>query len=99
LPGRPQAIASGYGSVWIGTAGDDRLWRIDGANGQITASIPLGLAPTAVAAGSGPVWVIGHTGILERIDPTTNTLEHTIRIGRRIAGLALGGGKLALAVD
>jgi YVTN family beta-propeller protein len=49
--------------------------------GQITATVPVGVRPLAVAAGHGAIWVQNDMdGTLSRIDPTTNEVVATIQI-------------------
>ncbi len=51
-----------------------------GAVGRVAATIPLGFAPKAVAAGEGGVWVTSLLGdTVSRIDPATNRIVATIR--------------------
>lgn len=49
--------------------------------GQISAAIPVGVSPLAVAAGHGAIWVYNDMdGTLSRIDPATNAVVATIPI-------------------
>jgi hypothetical protein len=44
------------------------------------------------------VWAGGLDGELSRIDATTGTVEKTTRIGRPVTGLAVGYGRVWVAV-
>jgi YVTN family beta-propeller protein len=49
--------------------------------GQVTATIPVGVSPLAVAVGHGAIWVYNDMdGTLSRIDPATNAVVATIPI-------------------
>ena len=81
-------LAVGEGAVWV--AGDSfgrTVWRINPTSGRVAATIPLPFVPGRIAAGEGAVWV---TAMLDdtvsRIDPTTNRVTRTIRVGRGIDG-------------
>jgi DNA-binding beta-propeller fold protein YncE len=52
------ALAVGQGAVWVADSLDDAVSRIDPRT-NLATTIPVGLTPTDVAAGSGAVWVIG----------------------------------------
>jgi hypothetical protein len=48
---------------------------------QVSAAIPVGVSPQAVAVGHGAIWVYNDMdGILSRIDPATNAVVVTIPI-------------------
>jgi YVTN family beta-propeller protein len=54
--------------------------------GQITATIPVGVGPSAMAAGHGAIWVQNdHEGSIPRIDPATNAVVATITITEPVA--------------
>jgi YVTN family beta-propeller protein len=49
--------------------------------GQTTATIPVGVAPSAITAGHGAIWVYSDIdGTVARIDPATNAVVATIPI-------------------
>jgi YVTN family beta-propeller protein len=56
--------------------------------GQITATIPVGVSPLAVAAGHGAIWAYNDMdGTLSRIDPATNAVVATIPIAAPLAAV------------
>ena len=97
-------IASGDGSIWVATTGDDLLLRIDPANASIVDSVPLGRSPSAMAVVGTTVWVASGDGTLDQIDATntsgeTLTLTRTIDLGHPIAGMAVADGRLLLTIQ
>jgi YVTN family beta-propeller protein len=93
------ALAVGAGSVWVlGDAVDRRMWRINPADGQITATIALPLSPVGIAVGASGVWA---TGQLEdevvRIDPATDRVGVPVKVGREPLAVAVGGGAVWVA--
>jgi peptide/nickel transport system substrate-binding protein len=75
------------------------LIRIDptGAS-SVTATTPVGRAPSAVAVGEGAVWVANtDDNTVARIDPDTAAVTETIQVGRRPTGIAAGGGAVWVA--
>jgi DNA-binding SARP family transcriptional activator len=94
--GSVAALAYGDGAVWASAR--DRLWRIAPRSGRILASIP---APgsTSIAVGPRSIWAASAgAGVLYEIDPRTNELVRTRRIGYQLGELALAGDKLWVAI-
>ena len=90
--------AIGDRTIWywrapVGIAADGVVERIDRETGEIVASVATGLATIDdMAFGEGGVWVLGDGESLVRIDPATNSLDQTIRVGRSTDSMALGEG-------
>jgi YVTN family beta-propeller protein len=60
--------------------------RLDPATGKALAKIHVGLQPSGVALSSGAVWVADAGGpSVSRIDPATNRVTATIRVGPKSA--------------
>jgi YVTN family beta-propeller protein len=94
----PNAIASGYGSIWVADVTADTLSRIDAATGKVTAAIPLASAPAGIAAGAGAIWVISQeTGELLRVDPAGNRSSRAIPVGQSPVGVTVGAGSVWIA--
>lgn len=94
---RPDPVAAGAGSLWVGNLDDRSLTRIDTASRAVTGTIPLPATPTAIAVGGDAVWVVnGRLGTLYRVDAefeTTTTGDLGERAIRHIgAGVDLGDG-------
>ncbi len=94
----PDAIASGYGSVWVANVTSDTVSRIDAATGDVVSTISLGSSPVGIAVGDGAVWVTSQdTGELLRVDPGDDRLSRAIAIGQSPDGLAVGAGSVWVA--
>jgi DNA-binding SARP family transcriptional activator/ABC-type transport system substrate-binding protein len=92
-PGTGGGVAVGAGSVWV-AQGLSRIARISPASGQVESSLPVADA-TVVAFGERAVWVAASDlGTLMKIDPRTNAIAWSTRIGPGICCLAAGGGYL-----
>jgi YVTN family beta-propeller protein len=73
--------------------GGNSLGAVDLSTGQLTAAVSLGASPNAVASGAGSIWVaLSNRGVVERIDPTTNTIQQTIVTPGGPSAIAVGGG-------
>jgi len=102
LPDTPDVIASGEGSIWVATSGDDLLLRIDPTDASIVDSVPLGRAASAIAVIGHTVWVASGDGTLARIDAANasdETLTRTIELGHTIAGMAVADGRIWLTIQ
>jgi streptogramin lyase len=70
--GDPVAVASGGGSIWVGSGTDRTIRRIDPATNFPVATTPLGAPATALAGDPEGVWVavgdraIGRTSLRNR---------------------------------
>jgi YVTN family beta-propeller protein len=58
-------VTTGHGSIWVVNGGDGIVSRVDPMTLQVTATIPVGLRPYAVAVDEAAVWVtvlgpVGH---------------------------------------
>jgi class 3 adenylate cyclase/streptogramin lyase len=88
---KPEAIAAGDGSVWVGGA-DRTLLRIDPATRRIT-TIQLRSTPSAIAVGDGAVWVASNdANSVIRVDPTTDAVVTTIAVDAGPSGIAAADG-------
>ena len=89
-------VATGAGSVWVLTCGqtkEEQLIKVDPETRRILARIPMSkLVPSFLAVGAGSVWVdSGLSPTVSRIDPRTNKVIRTIRIGgkrKAVCGIA-----------
>jgi DNA-binding SARP family transcriptional activator len=89
--GTPVAVAFGAGSVWV-AQGRSRVLRLDPATGRVEARFPVANAQV-LAFGDGALWVAASDlGTLTKIDPATNTIAATARVGPWICCLTVGGG-------
>jgi YVTN family beta-propeller protein len=92
------AITPDGGTIWVATAADQTIRRIDTRAGAIRRRIALTLAPAQAAFGDGVVWVTSTTGdAVLRIDATTSKVEATIRVGNGPTGIAFGADRVWVA--
>ena len=92
-------MAYGEGAVWVVSAAQQSLQRIDPGTNAVTARTPLGKAPGFLAAGEGSVWVQEQgDGTLARIDPQTGALLGRVKVGANLewGDIDTGAGKVWL---
>src|SRR5919197_1721765 len=66
--------------------------------GGFSAVAPLDGPPTAVAWGLGSLWVAHvDAGTVDRVDPRSNDVRQTIRVGSGPSALGAGGGEIWIA--
>jgi YVTN family beta-propeller protein len=98
----PTALAVDRSAVWVVArpgfrccppeeVGTGTLTRIDPATNSVTATIPIGGQPIAVAVGEGSVWIADPgTRSVVRVDPKRNRVVARIRVGAQPRGIAVG---------
>jgi hypothetical protein len=85
---RPHGVAATADAVWV-TSGrvEDMVERVDPSRNVVTASIATGSSGATVAGvsiGTQLVWIgSGGDGTVTGIDPATNTVRTTLRVGGR----------------
>ncbi len=86
VPGGPDWLGMGFGSVWASNASDNSISRIDPRTARIIARIPVGQDPClGVGIGFESVWIPNcKDKTLSQIDPKTNQVARTTPI--EIAG-------------
>ena len=86
-------LAAGEGALWVaGNDVDRTLWRVDPISDRVTA-ISLPFAPSAIAVGSGGVWLVDQRdNSVVRLDPATNRLGHKFRVGHEPTAVTVGAG-------
>lgn len=95
VPEACTAPVVGFNAVWVMSCTEKKLYRIDHHTGAILAKIPTGIADTygemCLAVGAGSVWLLSDsTGVLVRINPVNNTIEHKISVLPYSYGVAFG---------
>jgi DNA-binding beta-propeller fold protein YncE/tRNA A-37 threonylcarbamoyl transferase component Bud32 len=99
--GTPMAMALGFDSLWVAEFNPGQLVRVgtDAANSVLaTIQLPFDPAPGGLAAGFGDIWVTNPAGgRLLRVDPNTNRIVQTIRVGRYPTAVASGMGSVWVA--
>jgi DNA-binding beta-propeller fold protein YncE len=91
------AITRDGGRVWVATAADKAIHRIDTRTGGVVKRIELPQAPDQAAYGDGAVWVTSSKGnVVLRINAATSKVE-TIPVGNGPSGIAFGADRVWVA--
>jgi virginiamycin B lyase len=89
------AIAVGPAGLWA--VGNAAVLKLDPATGAILARIPH-VGGVSIGVGSGAVWVADTAGgAVTRIDPASNRVSATIRVGSNPIGIAVGANAIWVA--
>jgi DNA-binding beta-propeller fold protein YncE len=98
---KPFGIATGFGSVWVGSNAANDVLRIDPDTFKVVARIPNVHGPYTIATGAGSVWAIDFdTQQVQRINPRTNRV--VAKIDFRAAeprGISIDGAQVWLTLD
>ena len=87
------AVVRGSGDGLAGIEAN-AIAAIDANGGEVESQVPLGVTPSAVAAGGGFLWVASAAdGTVSRIDPETGALR-TFTVGGSPGNVAYGAGSL-----
>lgn len=75
----------------------DLLWRLNPETAALEATVLVG--GDTVAVGPGSVWITDSLGgTISRVDPRTNRVVATIRVGNSPNGIAVGEGYVWVTV-
>ena len=75
-----------------------RLIRIDPAAGRVTATIPVGSEPVALAAGERGIWIADRAdGRVRRVDPATKRIALETSAHGKPTGIGLAGERVFVA--
>jgi YVTN family beta-propeller protein len=91
-----QVLAFGQGALWVGTTGDELL-RVNPYTNVTEEAIKVGKSPCSIAIGEGSVWTLNAgDGSVSRVDPKTNRVTQTIKLGAPLSGgqIAVGEGSV-----
>jgi YVTN family beta-propeller protein len=92
------AITQDGGRVWVATAADRTVHRIDTDAGRVVKRIELPEAPDKAAYGDGAVWVTStKADAVMRIDADTSEVGAPIRVGNGPSGIAFGADQVWVA--
>lgn len=93
--GRDSPVVNlGFGSVWVTSSSENRIYRVDPDSGNIVARIDVAAKPRFTTIGAGSVWVLSQSdGSVTRINPAGNAVESVIPAGVPGEGgdIAMGG--------
>ena len=78
----PSAVAVGAGRVWVGSAENQSVLRINPKTNEVTGRVNTA-GPNSIAATSEEVYVANTDGTLSRIDPSTLALSNAPNSGYR----------------
>jgi DNA-binding SARP family transcriptional activator/streptogramin lyase len=96
----PNAIATGFGGVWVAEASQDLVVHIDPRTNRVARTIPIGGLGSDIAAGDGAVWVVTPgEGRVWRINPLSNAVTAAIEVGGEPVHVAAGEGAVWLATS
>jgi DNA-binding SARP family transcriptional activator/streptogramin lyase len=97
---KPGPLAIAFGSLWIiAGEGHDTVWRLNPETRQPDAVIKVDKFPFNLTADARGLWVaIRDTGRIVRIDPRTNRVMRTVRLGYKPQGMAVGDGVLWVTI-
>jgi DNA-binding SARP family transcriptional activator/streptogramin lyase len=96
--GRPEGVALGEGSVWVGNTDERTLLRIDPHSRVVVDTIGLGVPPSGVTVGGGSVWVVSRAAnVVLQVDPTLNEVVATIDLPDKAVDLACCPHQVAFA--
>jgi YVTN family beta-propeller protein len=92
------AITPDGQTLWVATAADQAIRRINTGAGGEMKRIDLPHAPDQAVFGDDTVWVTSRAGdAVLRIDATTSKVEATIRVGNGPTGIAFGADRVWVA--
>lgn len=96
LGAKALALAFGQSALWVGTDANELL-KISPYTVVTNEIIKVGKAPRSIAIGEGAVWTLNvGDATISRVDPKTNKVVHTIKLGVPITGgqIAVGEGSV-----
>jgi YVTN family beta-propeller protein len=90
-------VAVGYGSAWVVRAGRS-IARVDAERNQVVARIAVGNSTSAIATGSGGVWLTDDVdNTVAKIDPRASVVVATTPVGQGPVAVATGEGAIWVA--
>jgi DNA-binding beta-propeller fold protein YncE len=97
----PLRLAVGAGSVWVVSAADGTLSRLDPQAERVTGGpLALGRGISGVTVGGGSVWVSSpRRGEVLRVDPATERVSERIAVPGSPGAIVFGGGRVWVADD
>ena len=84
--------------MWVANSLDLTVSRLDPATGRVTATIPVGDGPNAIATAGKAVWVSDEfNATLVRIDPRTDRVNRVVPVGSTPQGIVAAGSGIWVA--
>jgi DNA-binding SARP family transcriptional activator/ABC-type branched-subunit amino acid transport system substrate-binding protein len=81
----PVGVAAALGAVWVASAGEQTVERVDPRSRAVTGRIGIGRLPSAIGVGEGAVWVgsgIGSAGSVSRLEPDSSAVVARLTVRR-----------------
>jgi peptide/nickel transport system substrate-binding protein len=83
------------GSAKASSVAPNNVGVVEPKSGNVSAQVPVGHAPGAIAAGANAIWVANtNENSVSRIDAASNNVQQTIDVGGGPSGVAVGGGSV-----
>jgi virginiamycin B lyase len=99
LGARALALAFGQSALWV-TTDKDELLKISPYTIVTTEIIKVGKSPRSIAIGEGAVWTLNAgDGTVSRVDPKTNKVANTIKLGAPLTGGQIAAGEGSIWVS
>jgi YVTN family beta-propeller protein len=91
-------LAAGHGSLWTGRS-YGAIARVDPEDGEVLSRVSVGNGPSAIAAGTGGVWVAdAEDNTVTRLDPASEgAVIDSTSVGQRPTAVAVGEGAVWVA--
>jgi YVTN family beta-propeller protein len=87
----PVGIAAVGGDVWVASAGDNELVRIDAQTRQVAATVAVGDTPLRLAYDGSLLWVsVFGDDTVVAVDPLSNAIVTSVPLEGQPEGLAVG---------
>jgi peptide/nickel transport system substrate-binding protein len=91
----PSAVAVGAGAVWVTSADERSVTKIDAVSGHVIYTKPTGALGRGIAVGGDAVWVTDESsGRVVRIDPRRGSIVRTVNVGSGPTGISFGAGSV-----
>jgi class 3 adenylate cyclase/ABC-type branched-subunit amino acid transport system substrate-binding protein/tRNA A-37 threonylcarbamoyl transferase component Bud32 len=88
-------ITVGAGAVWVSSAAEGTVWRIDPGPPVRQRTVPVAKGVDKLAFGEGSVWAVNPLrGTLSRIDPATSLVAQTIHVQGTPRDVAVADGRV-----
>ena len=85
-------------TVWVTSAQERSVTRIDAVSGRVVDRIPTGALGRGIAVGGGSVWVTDESSrSVVRIDARRGRVVQTVSVGNGPTGIAFGDGSVWVA--
>jgi virginiamycin B lyase len=92
-------LSSGFGSVWVPSCSDNRVYRLDEKTGEVTARIrvPLVAGESGTAVGEGGMWLVTGLDRISRIDAKTMDVK-SFEVAPSAGAVGVGFGSVWVTI-